>query len=380
MTRSAIARFAGLLPDLMAFALTRERARADRLIATGMRLGGMFAWAIEQVRFSQELAGPSVAASGWQVSPPDLPPPPLTSMKIVRTLPQADTSIVTYQAVTQAGEAIRLLLNRSAEKEAIIADARMVENLINLIPRPLRQISKRDLTQLIEDIVAVASVEADLGQEADGLRLGVASAWFEVPGLVSHWDDLLVETDLAGVPVHELSVAQRQAAYRDAVTGWTRMLLMDGILQVGLRRDRLFVQDGRLGVARWAGTKRAGATSAALVRNLALSAFGPTAAIRAASHQQASELLADGLGLAGDLAEIEAFCFSLMSEAGCLQRSWPRLSEIVVRERPGYSRQGRTEVLLLLRQLVWLRDLGLDSGVGDLTGPWRELTAELRGS
>jgi hypothetical protein len=271
-------------------------------------------------------------------------------------------------------------VSRTAEKKAIVADARMVEGAINFIPRPLRQISKPDLTQLVEDIVAVAMVEADLEQEADGLRLGAASARFEVPGLVSGWDDLLVETDLTGVPVHELPVTQRQAAYREAVTGWARMLLTDGVLQVGLRRDRLLVEDGRLAITRWAGTRQAAATSAALVRNLALSAFGGTAPIRAASHQQASELLADGLALAGNLAEIEAFCFSLVSEAGRLQRSWPRLSEIVVQERSGYSRQGRTEVLLLLRQLVWLRDLGLESGADDLAAPWRELTAELGGS
>jgi len=42
-----------------------------------------------------------------------------------------------------------------------------------MIPKPLRQISKADLTRLIEDVIAVASVEADLTEEADSLRIGL---------------------------------------------------------------------------------------------------------------------------------------------------------------------------------------------------------------
>jgi hypothetical protein len=34
------------------------------------------------------------------------------------------------------------------------------------------------------------------------------------------------------------------------------------------------------------------------------------------------------------------------------------------------------EIVQLLRQLVWLRDLGLACGVADLTRPWREVASE----
>jgi hypothetical protein len=377
MSISALGRITALLPEVMALLLSRGKVESRQLISTGLRLGGICSWAIEQARFAQEVVGPGVAESSWQTTFRSHPPPVLSNIKISDVIPVADASVISYQAVTEAGESLRILASRKAEKEKIVADVRMIGHLVGLIPKNIRQVSKADLARLVEDAATVASVEADLTREADGLRLAMASSWFRAPGLVSHSAELLIETELAGVPFHQLPASQRQALYHQAVISWARMLLTDGILQVGLRRDRLIMQDGAVGVTRWAGTRHAQATSGALVRSLALSAFGVSEPIRRLNHQQASELLADGLGLAGNLTEIDTFCFSLISNKERLVRGRWHFSEIAVQERPGYSPNRRAEVLLLLRQFVWLRELGLECGVDDLTLPWRELAREL---
>lgn len=380
MSRSAFGRLAAILPEVLSavMAYRNENVKSARLIASGLRLGGIFTWGIEQARFSQELAGPKVADTGWQASFPHLPPPAVPGITIVRPLPTTETSIVSYQAVNSSAESLRLLMSKSAEKETIAADGRLIEGMLNMFPRSLRQISKADLTRLIEDVVAVASVEADLVEEAAGLSASAGSDRFEIPRIVSQLPGILVETDLPGRPLAELPIAERAPVYHAAVTGWTRMLITDGILQVGLRRDRILGQDGRLGITRWAGTRPSRATSRTLLRNLILAAFGPDTLVRKSSRTEAENLLADGLGLTGDLAQIQGFCFSLVSESGRLdRRQWRQLAGIVVSARDGYSSAERTEGLLLLRQLIWLRDLGLECGVDDLAAPWRALAPEL---
>lgn len=380
MSRSAFGRFAAILPEVLSalMAYRNKNVKSARLIASGLRLGGIFTWGIEQARFSQELAGPKVADTGWQASFPHMPPPLVPDITIVGPLPTTETSVVSYQAVSNSEESLRLLMSKSAEKETIAADGKLIEGMLSMFPRPLRQISKTDLTRLIEDVVAVASVEADLAEEAAGLRLGAESDWFEVPRIVSQRQDILVVTDLPGRPLSELPMAQRAQVYPAAVTGWTRMLMADGVLQVGLRRDRILLREGRLGITRWAGTRQSRPTSRTLLRGLLLAAFDPDALIRESIRNETENLLADGLGLTGDLAQIQDFCFSLVSERGRLDRSqWRQLSGIVVRARDGYSSAERAEVLLLLRQLIWLRDLGLECGVDDLGAPWRALALEL---
>jgi hypothetical protein len=382
MSRSAFGRLAAILPEVLSafMAYRNKNVKSARLIASGLRLGGIFTWGIEQARFSQELAGPKVADVGWQASFPHLPPPAMPGITIVRPLPATETSIVSYQAVNSSAESLRLLISRSAEKETIAADGRLVEGMLSMFPRSLRQISKADLSRLVEDVAAVALVEADLAEEVAGLSASAGSNRFEFPRIVSQLPGILVETDLPGRPLGELPIAERAPAYHAAVTGWTRMLITDGILQVGLRRDRILGQGGRLGITRWAGTRPARATSRTLLRTLVLAAFGADALVRKSSRTTAENLLADGLGLAGDLAQIQEFCFSLVSESGRLdRRPWQQLAGITVTARNGYSSAERTEVLLLLRQLIWLRDLGLECGVEDLAAPWRALAPELEG-
>jgi len=70
---------------------------------------------------------------------------------------------------------------------------------------------------------------------------------------VSQLKNILVETDLPGLPLNAVPKGQRGWIYREAVTGWARMLMADEILQVGLRRDHLLIDDGRIGITRWAG-------------------------------------------------------------------------------------------------------------------------------
>jgi hypothetical protein len=87
-------------------------------------------------------------------------------------------------------------------------------------------------------------------------------------------------------------------------------------------------------------------------------------------------LLADGLGITGSLDDLNEFCLALISEGGRLRVSRPLMPRLFISQLAGPAPLERMEIVQLLRQLVWLRDLGLACGVADLTRPWREVASE----
>ena len=376
MKMSGVSRLAEVLPEILPLIFHRQ-VQTTQMVSAGLRLGGMPAWTAEQVRFSPRLAEPS-ATDGLYASVKDIVQPSFSDVKIIKAVPEADTAIIAYSAISETGELLRVLTSEQSSRQVIISDGRILKAFLNAIPRSWCRIPRKECLRLIEDVTSIAMIETSLSEEINGLRFGVDSKYFDAPGILSHQEHLLVETELIGRRLQELPTMQRQSVYGEAVTRWSRMLIAGGVLQLGLRRDRLRVRDGGLGITRWAGTRQALPTSTALVQSLAQGVYGRTAPIRAANRHQVSELLADGIGLTGELGELEALCLSLISGDNSFEmRRW-RLSEIPFRERTGYSRSTRVEVLLVLRQLMWLRDLGQKCYSEDLANPWRKLTVELK--
>jgi hypothetical protein len=113
------------------------------------------------------------------------------------------------------------------------------------------------------------------------------------------------------------------------------------------------------------------------LRALILSAFGSNEHIRARNRSCVSEALGDALGLDGLLGEVEELCISLFSQQDRLIRNRGLFSRLAIRERPDYCNAERAEAFCMLRQILWIRDIGLSCAVDDLTRPWREIAVEL---
>ena len=379
MSVSVGSRLANILPDALKYASLRRRATVDQVVASGLQLGGIFTWGIVQGRFTAELLGSKISsACEKEILPARFPSAP-PGIKVLQPLPSGDASIAGFRAAGEHGEPLRLMMSLPIESEKLSADIRLVEYMVGMLPRHSHYISKADLVTLIEDIAYAAALDGDLAEEARGLHVGKQSDWFEAPRAVLHSNNLLVVTDLAGVPIEDLPAEQRADIYCRAVANWSRLLLDDGILNVTLRRDRLLIQEAKLGLTRWAGT-RPSSSAAQLIRNLVLASFGLTDAARETARDQAAQLLADGLGMEGAMDEIEAFCLSLISENEQLTLKRRNFKQVVARQSNRYSQEQRVDMFQLLRQLVWLRDLGLACGVADLSRPWQELAQELSGS
>jgi hypothetical protein len=378
MSVSATARVAALLPGILTFAISHRRLSADRMVAQGLRLGGIFAWGVEQGRFAGELLTPELAHAFGKAMRTSRQPPGISGMTVLQALPVADSSIASFKVTGEAGESLTLLLGLPEENDKLSADAKLAEFLVGMLPKHSQHISKADLVKLIEDVALAATLDGSLAEEANGLRYATQTERFDAPQIVRQSEQgFLIETDLVGLLIEDLTDAERSAAYGNAIGNWSRMLIHDGILNVTLRCDRLRVRETQLGLTRWAGTRQASSASAALVRNLVLAAFGCGAAVQARARDQARRLLSEGLGMEGSLSGVETFCLSLISENGQLSLGRKNLSRIVARQSDRYRSAERVEIFQLLRQLVWLRDLGLACGASDLAGPWRELVPEL---
>jgi hypothetical protein len=375
MRKAELDRLAALWPKFAAIIVSPKKRSVNHAIETAAHFGGIYGWGIEQVRFLRELVRPDIVDSSWDVAFSRTSPMHADTSNL-RAMPVTDSSIMSYRGVDDSGVPLRILVSRPGAAETTSLDTRIIRTLVNMAPRELRWISKPDLARLVKEVSVVALAEADLQEEIRGLGVGADSRLFQVPRVLGKDRFQVIETDMGGVEIDAMPDARRAAVYSDAVLRWSRMLCGDGILQIGLRRDHILVQDDDIEITRWAGTRHPGSIPAALLRSLVLAAFGGSSLIRSANQRQAGELLTDGLGLGKEVAEFREFCFSLISSPDALKwRKW-RLPEAVVPDQRA-SGESRVEVLLMIRQLLWLRDLGLHARASDLTAPWRELCAGL---
>jgi hypothetical protein len=371
-------RLATILPEALRFARLGRRVPLDQAAAAAIGLGGLFAWGIRQGRFTGELLGREIADACERASfPVPEPPPPLGPNIILLQQSAVDEPIIAFQAIREPGQLLQVLHRMPSEHAKIAADTKLIEYAVGRFPRLTSRFGKKDLIRILEDILRAAELDHDLGAEVSGLHAAAETRWFESPELVLRSDGMLLVTDVGGTPLEALPVGQRSSVYHDAVTGWGRTLFGTGVLIATIRRDRLRVKDGRLVLTRWAGTCRASSTVKALVRQLILAAFDGTQAGRERARSEVTPLLAEGLGLEGSLQEVEDFCLALISTNTPLKLSRQSFSHTVVRESGRYVAEQRIEFLLLLRQLVWLRELGISCGESDLVYPWQELAPEL---
>lgn len=373
---SESARFVALLPELVAVILRRENS-PERMASAGARLGGLLVWGVEQARFCAELTGPEIAEACLAQTFRPVPPVPGGGFALGTELPRDSSAIARFKAVGPRGEQLELLVRHHDAGKNITADGGIAYKLVKLIHSHPRRMSADDLAGLFRMLATMAAQEADLSAEADGLQAGLDSRWLTAPRLVSHGEQCLVETALPGRPAADLPAPDREAAYRRTVNNWAWMLLQDGILQTSLRRDQVRFHEESIGVTRWAGTCRPGPAVQAFLPTLAQAAFGCNAADRARHRSSLLGLLAHGLGVAGSLEDLADLCLALVSQGGRLQVSRPLMPGLFVSEQNGTA-PDRPGFVRLLRQLVWLRDLGQACGAADLSVPWQELAHETR--
>jgi hypothetical protein len=371
---SEYARFAALLPEMAAVVLRRERS-PRRMASAGVRLGGLLAWGVEQARFSAELAGSEISEACKAEAFKPVPRVPGGEFTLGAQIQQCSAAVARFKATGRRGESLELLVSHPAAKKDITVDGMIAEKLVRRIHGRPRRMSAADLSSLLQLTALMAAEEADLDEEAKGLRLGAESSWISAPRVVLHGDRLLLETALEGCRVEELPSPRREPTYREAVRGWARMLLEDGILNTFVRRDELRVDGNNIGLTRWAGAYRPGPAVQAFLPSLVRAAFGRSAVDRARERSRLLGLLAWGMGISGSLEDLADLCVELVSQGGPLQVARPLMPGLFIGQEPaaGPDRMGLTR---LLRQLVWFRDLGLACEAVDLSWPWRELAQE----
>lgn len=367
-------RFATLLPALAAVVLRRENSPV-RMAADGARLGGLLAWGVEQARFSLELTGPEITDACKSQRFRSVQPVPGLGFAVDAEIGQ-HSAMTRFKAVGEAGDPLELLVSNPAAAKAIIADGRIALKLVKLIHSRPRRMSATDLASLLNLLALMAAGEADLAEEADGLRIGAGSNLFSAPRVVTQCDEFLLETALPGCQAEDLPGTRRMSAYSNVVLNWARMLTQDGILHTFLRRDQIRFHQEKIGVTRWAGAYYPGPAVQAFVPSLARAAFGDNAAVRARERSSLLGLLAYGLGITGSLEDLVDFCLALVSQGGPLQVARPFMPGLLICEQVPATpdRMGLTR---LLRQLVWFRDLGQACGAEDLSLPWRQLAQEV---
>ena len=370
------ARFAALLPELAAVVVRRERS-AERMASAGVRLGGLLAWGVEQGTFCADLASAEIAQACQTELFKHIPPVPRGDFTVESRMREHSAAIARFKVVGQSGEPLELLVSHVAATKTIAADGLIADRLIRLIHSRPRRMSAADLAKLFRTLSLMATEEANLSEEAEGLGLGAASDWLQAPRVVQRGDQFLLETALEGSPIEDLSAACREPAYHRAVLGWARLLLEDGILQTFLRRDQIRVHGDNIGVSRWAGTCLPGHAVQAFVPALAGAAFGSSPADRIRHRSSLLGLLAYGLGITGSLEDLADLCLALISQGGPLQVARPLMPGLFIRQEQEDA-PDRRGLIRVLRQIVWFRDLGLACGASDLTRPWRELAHGLQ--
>jgi len=377
MNVSTSARVVAILAEARLFATARGRSRTEQMVECSTRLGGMFAWSVEQGRFAREMMKPETASAceGGRFRVPR--PPVVPGVKVLRSLASSDAGVASYQATGRSGEPLRVLTSMSSEPRRLAADTRIAGILQGLIPDRYVPAPRADVVRMLDDVALIATLDSDLDQEADGLQLAAKSNTFGSPRVVFHRRDVLVLTEASGTSVEELPAPERAAVYDTAVADWARTLLEDRILIVSLRRDRLLAHDGQLCLSRWSGAHEPSADALALLRNLMAAAFSTAESTRQEAGDHAAQIVADGLGVEGSLDAIKIPILALLSNQDQVLPSRKIVLQIVGRQSSKYSQHSRVEMLQLLRQLVWLRDLAAASGVSDLTRPWRQLALDL---
>jgi hypothetical protein len=377
MRESTGRRFAAILPHALSFTASHKENRVEQLVVSGVRLAGLFSWAVEQGVFAEEIIDSGLARCCALASFAPAPVPARAAVEVIRRTSLMESGIVAYDVLDRSGVALTLLVASKDQQQRIKLDRRLLGALFAVAAGKLPRIPRGHLDRLLDAFAELASMEADLREETNSRRLGIRSARFSVPRTLQEGEQFLLQDRIPGGLLEETSSAKRAHIYNQAAMAWARMLLIDGILQVGLRRDHIYADGGQLGIARWAGTRQAHGQSSALLRVLVLSALGSTEPVRARNRLIVSSMLRDALGLDGVLDEIEEFCISLFVQHGKLERNRGILSRLSVREGENYCQEIRTETFCMLRQIVWIRNIGLACKVGDLTEPWREIAIEL---
>jgi hypothetical protein len=365
--------------QLWSAAASRQLPERAEIAATAIGLGGGFAWGADQSAYISEV----VSMGAMEVV---LPPPPPATVLIPSgyAIDQAplgwEFAVAQYGGFDEAGAPVRILAFRSDMTQQLLDDMRALSRIARIAPMPWRRISRSDFLVLLGELGTFASIDADIAQEVAGIRTARDSNRFAAPHVIYQGPGVLIEAVTPGTDLFQLSPVEQASAYCGAVFSWGIMLAQDKILQVGLRRDRLIKQPECLAITRWAGTRRARADSVTLLRCLVLGEFGRTSHIRAANREQLSELLSEFLGMTGKLTGVSDLCLSLISSQPRAEDVRRRLKALSVGQLDLSAASARMELMLLLRQLAWLRDIGLACHVHDLVRPWQDLATSFDSS
>src|SRR5258708_4609467 len=145
MSITTSTRLASALSEIAAVTAGGHHGRSARMVGAALRLGGIFAWGVEQGRFATELLKPETARACESRPIPSAIPPSLANIRILRPLTSADAGIASYAAVGKSGEALTVFTSVADQRRKLAVDARLAENMLALLPERRDRVPKADL-------------------------------------------------------------------------------------------------------------------------------------------------------------------------------------------------------------------------------------------
>lgn len=366
-------RLAAIFADIGTLSATSYGGRVAQLIASASQLGCLFAWLAEQTRFAADLLGGEKIRSDESRSHSTRERLEVAGVQSLRLMPDSDVGILCYEAVRDSGAKLRVMTSGAAKPKELRVDMRFAENMVSLLTGRRDGRPAAVLARFLTAATRIAAMDSDLAEEASGLRLSARSRLLRSPRSLISADGVMVEAAIAGTPVQELTGSRKEAVYCAAVKDWVQTILLDALLIVSIRRDRLWVDGRRLVLSRWAGAGHPGQAAVDLVLALIAAKTSDTGADRDQAQERIAAIVAGILGLAGSREAISDPILALVEDSQYVISRHRLTSQIVILPGVEYHLKDSIELFLLLRQLIWLRDLGIACGVRDLSRPWQEL-------
>jgi hypothetical protein len=249
-----------------------------------------------------------------------------------------------------------------------LGNATLLLRLIQALPGSL---AKAASAHLVAASASVSRTEVSLSAEVTGMSVG-KGGFIEAPEVLGVRTSRLERTSLKGRRVEDLTGGELGDAYSLLVSAWTRTLLESEVLQVGLRRDTAVMTTTGVGSLRWAGTRRA----SGVVREVAAQVIAaPPGDDVSPAVQRLATTLADAWGSAQPLVGLASLALGVLPGRASLGGSR------VIGELAAATQESTAEhedVLLLLRQMVNLRDIGERLQPSAAVQPWAAAAKALR--
>lgn len=351
------------LPELLRRRSTDHSTLGETIAQQATKLGGLFGWAVHHLAFTKGTVSDELVAAADRTRVQREP-----VLRRERGSLWLDSHILSNWQAHQRVE--RLMASDPSTLETDLGNARLLLRLIQALPGPL---AKAASAHLVAASASVSRTEVSLPSEADGMSVG-AGGFIEAPSLLRLTPTHLERTSLDGVLLTALLGDDLEPAYASMVASWTKALFEGGLLQVGLRRNTAVLTPSGVGSLRWAGTRRASRAVLDVAAQVITAPSSPHDASQAALEQLASTL-ASAWGSSRPLFGLADLALGVLPGRSSLggSRLVGELAAATQESTPEHE-----DVLLLLRQMVNLRDVAERLAPSAAIQPWEEVAEVLR--